>query len=404
MDEGSGTIGQRLRRLRRWRGLSLKELADLAGVYPSQISTWENGMRLLDRRSHISALAAALKVSETDLAGGPHLGTDQLQSGPHAAIPALREALQANALASPAVDRARPLPQLAALVSETLWPLVAGCDFMSAGAELPAVLDELYWHAACARSEPDRRLALETLIGACFCAEAPLRILGYGDLAYIAALRAVEAAAAHGDPVEQAKASVLRLFAFPRERSWERRLRAAELAADALEPHARTPLAIQVLGMLTLSACLASAVLQRPDSAGHWLGEAGRLAGHVPDDITGNWQHFCRTNVALWHIAVCVERGEGGKVLEVAAEVDPGQLTTGGRRAMFYADVGRGLAQDPKQRGDAVRWLRRAEEAGPQLIRNYAPTRATVSFLLDQAVKSAGRELRGMAARMGMPH
>ena len=33
----------------------------------------ETGQRPLDRRSHIAALAGALKVSETDLVGGPHL-------------------------------------------------------------------------------------------------------------------------------------------------------------------------------------------------------------------------------------------------------------------------------------------------------------------------------------------
>ncbi len=52
-----------------------------------------------------------------------------------------------------------------------------------------------------------------------------------------------------------------------------------------------------------------------------------------------------------------------------------------------------------------MRWLRRAEEAAPQRIRNSAPVRETVAYLLNRARAAAGGpELRGMAARMGLPH
>jgi hypothetical protein len=49
---------------------------------------------------------------------------------------------------------------------------------------------------------------------------------------------------------------------------------------------------------------------------------------------------------------------------------------------------------------EAVRWLRRAEDAGPQLIRNHPPTREAVARLLNRArAEASGRELRGMAGR-----
>src|SRR5712691_5690530 len=111
MDEA--TIGARLRILRRWRGMTQAELAGLADLSPSFMSMVETGQRPLDRRSHIAAIASALRVSETDLVGGPHLSSDRMQSDPHTAIPALREALQTNKLTTPVVDRARPLAELA---------------------------------------------------------------------------------------------------------------------------------------------------------------------------------------------------------------------------------------------------------------------------------------------------
>jgi transcriptional regulator with XRE-family HTH domain len=400
------TIGARLRILRRWRGMTQVQLAGLADLSPSFVSMVETGQRPLDRRSHIGAVASALRVSETDLVGGPHLSSDRLQSDPHMAIPALREALQASKLASPAVDHARPLPELAGEVNGRIKLLYKAADYVGGGALLPDVLDELHWHTAQAADEAARRLALETLIEACITAGLTAKDLGYVDLAHVAVLRAEEAAALLDDPVQHGKADCLRIWAFPRERSWERRLAAAESAAEALEPHARTPLGLQVLGMLTLHAALSAAVVQRPGAVDHWLAEAGQLAGRVPDDIRANWQSFSVTNVQLWSVGIGVERGEsGGTVLEMAKTVDQSKIVYRTRRAPFLADVGRGLAREPKMRDEAVRWLRRAEDAGPQLIRNHPPTCEAVGYLLNRArLDAGGRELRGMAARMGLPH
>src|SRR5690349_16298025 len=124
------TIGARLRTLRRWRGMTQTELAGLCGVSTSFVSMVEQGQRLLDRRSHIAAMAAALRVSETDLVGGPHLSEDRVQSDPHMAIPPLRVALQTNSLTRPAVDRARPVSELHQLVYGQIEPLRRACDFV----------------------------------------------------------------------------------------------------------------------------------------------------------------------------------------------------------------------------------------------------------------------------------
>jgi transcriptional regulator with XRE-family HTH domain len=399
------TIGARLRTLRRWRAKTQVELADLAGLSPSFLSMVENGQRSLDRRSHIAALAAALRVSESDLVGGPHLTPDRMQSDPHMAIPALRVALQTNKLASPVADHARPLAELVQEVSDRLVPMHADADYVGVGARLPEVLNELHWHTAQHADELSSQRALETLIEACVIAEQLAKNLGYADLAHVAVLRAEEAATLLDDPVQQGKVDCLRLWAFPREASWEGRLSTAESMADALQPHARTPQGLQVLGMLTLHAALGAAVVQRPHVINHWLSEAAALGDRMPDDMKGNWQYFCRTNVRLWGLAIDVERGRsGGGVLEVEQTIDQSKITNRDRKACFMADIGRGLARESRTRVEAVRWLRRAEDVGPQLIRNHPPTRETVAFLLNRArVDAGGRELRGMAARMGVP-
>jgi transcriptional regulator with XRE-family HTH domain len=405
MDADGATIGGRLRMLRHWRGMTQTELGGLAGIAPSLISMIENGQRPLDRRSSISAIAAALRVSETELTDGPHLSADRLQSEPHAGIPALRRALLTNSLTQPVTDRARPAGELAAQV-EVIGRLFRSCDYTAIGQRLPAVIDELHVHVSASAGEPGSTAALGTLIDACVCASRTASALGYPDLAHVAAQRAQEAAEALDDPAGLGKAAFLRFHTAPRDpESWDRARLIAERAAGALEPHARSADSACVLGMLTLSAALASAVLQQGQAADHWLAESAAIATRVPDDMSGNWMSFGTTNVAVWRAALAVERGEsGGRMLELASAVDETRLTAGSRLADFRADIGRGLARDPRSRGEAVRWLRRAESTAPQRIRNSAPAREAVAYLLSSSRASAGgRELRGMAARMSVP-
>ena len=400
------TIGARLRTLRRWRRMTQAELAGLAGLSPSFLSMVETGHRPLDRRSHIAALANALKISETDLVGGPHLSADRQQADPHGAIPALREAFLTNTLTCPAIDSARPLPELAAAVIRHIEPARIRCDYIAVGQALPGVLDELHWHIATRTGgERASRVALETLIEACVTATLVAKNLGYMDLAHVAALRAQEAATLLDDPVQQGKADLTRIWALPRERPWERKLAIIERAADDLEAHAQTSLGTEVLGLIALHAALAGAVVQRAALVSHWLGEADRLASRVPDDMAGTWQSFSRTNVGVWRVAIGVERGEsGGAVRHLAGAVDEQKLAIRSRRAQFLADVGRGLARETRTQAEAVTWLRRAEATGPQHIRNSAAARETVAYLLNRTVTAAGgRELRGLAARMGVP-
>jgi transcriptional regulator with XRE-family HTH domain len=401
------TIGARLRTLRRWRGKSQVELAGLAGLSPSFLSMVETGRRPLDRRSHIAALAGALKVSEADLVGGPHLTPDPLQSDPHMGVPALRVALQTNTLSTPAVDQARPLAELVHLVMAQIEPMRRACNYVGTGQALPDVLDELHYHVAAPADEAAQQLALQMLVEACACATFTAKNLNYSDLAHLAALRAREAATLLGDPIYKGKADFVWLNTLPRAASRDRNLAAAVRAAGQLEPHASDSLGLQVLGMISLNAALTAAAMQRGDTAAHWLTEAASIAQRVPDQPMDNWQSFSTTNVNIWRVTVGVERGEaGGAMLELADQVALDKFDRrSSRRADFFADVGRGLAREPKTRLEAVRWLRRAEEAAPQRVRNSGPVRESVAYLLGRARATAGGpELRGMAARMGLPH
>jgi transcriptional regulator with XRE-family HTH domain len=402
------TIGARLRTLRRWRSMSQAELAGLAGLSPSFLSMVETGHRPLDRRSHIAAIASALKVSETDLVGGPHLTADPVQADPHASIPPLRVALETNSLSDPACDYARPLPELAIELHDQVEPLFAACDYIRLGQHLPQLIDELHVHTAQPKDEAAHQLALEMLIEACVYAAFRAKDLGYPDLAHVASARAAAAADVLGDPVATGKAAYAWLQTMPRAGSWSRTMAMAERAASALQPHVGDDVMhIQVLGQITLTAALAAAVVQNAPSTAHWLSEAEELAGRIPDDPASSWHSFCKTNVGVWRVALAVERGESGQgVLTLARRVQQDKLSARrSRLAAFQSDIGRGLAREPRSRAEAVHWLRQAEDTAPQRVRNSAAVRETVAYLLGRATATAGgRELRGMAARMGIPH
>lgn len=394
------TIGVRLRALRKWRKLSLVELADLAGISKSHLSDIERGVKALDRRSFIAGLSSALQVSETDIVGGPHLSADPLQAAPHIIVPALRLALQANTLTDPAVDRARPLQELVVATRE-LEDIFTRCDYLAIGERLPSVIDELHFHVAQPVDEAGQQEALESLVEACMYATFRLKDLGYGDLAHQAASRAEEAARLLGNPAAIGKAAYCRIQTMPRECSWDRKRLLARRAADALQPHAGDSTSRSVLGMLILTAAMGAAVEHRHDEAREGLAGARALAAHVPTDPRANWSNFCAVNVAIWNLAIAVERGESG-----GAVVDEGMLTdTPSRYASFLSDVGRGLTRDRKTSEEGLTWLLRAEEVAPPRIRNNSQVRDSVAVMLQRAkLDSTGRELRGLASRMGIPH
>ncbi|MGH3798790.1 MAG: hypothetical protein ACRDTD_01390 [Pseudonocardiaceae bacterium] len=155
--------------------------------------------------------------------------------------------------------------------------------------------------------------------------------------------------------------------------------------ADALQGHLGNPRAQQMYGALHLN-------------------EAGTTA----DRIGGTGRGFGRLcfgpdNVGIWWLSIAVELGEPGRACEIARGVHPSRVPSAARPAMYWADLGRGMAQQRATRDDAVVALLRAEKIAPQRIRANPFVRETVGDLMRRARReAAGRELRGMAYRIGL--
>ena len=395
-------IGARLRVLRKWRGLTLIELAELSGVSKSQISAVERGARLLDRRSHIAGLAGALRVSETELTGLPHISPDPEQSAPHGVVPLLREALTGNTFDDPAVDRARPLAELEALLNGKLAKLNSEANFARRGQLAAPVFDELHFHIATG-DEASKRHALRLLTEACEAVGMTLQYLGYRDLAYFAASRAMEAARLLDDPVISGQVAYLRFQLMPKPTSWNRPLEVASQAAAHLQPHVgSTRIATETYGMLHLSAGLAAAAVNNANLATEHYEMAVEL-GEKTGDNHDAWSAFGFTNVGIWGVAIAMELGDYEEAVERSTKVNPSRLLHRERQAVFHADTGRALAHLRGQERNAVEQLQKAETIAPQRIRNSGTVQETITYLLNKHMRtSPGVELRGMATRMGV--
>lgn len=392
------TIGTRVREIRTWRGLSLRVLAELAGMSEGYLSRVERGERSINRRSLLEAIANALQVAPSELLSEPFPAVDPVSREAHAAIEEIGTVLAHNRLGHPFREQARPWPELQAELQRFLGELVPACNYVQQALILPALLEDLYVTHA---SDPAHRR--DSLIGLMYALQhgaALLKNLGAHGMPYLAALHMRYAADELDEPAWAGAAAwrVGQSSGGDRSRMITVSIRAADQIQAETDHRAR-----QTYGMLHLNAALASAALNCHDDALAHLAEARemvRATDGTPDFLD---MHFNATNWAVWRVAVGVEMGEGPRVEEYARTVDVSALPAAERRGMFYGDLARGLAQDRSKRDRAVMLLRTAEKAAPQRIRTNPYIRETVLDLVRQAKRDAvGRELRGMAYRMGI--
>src|SRR5262249_30168150 len=115
------------------------------------------------------------------------------------------------------------------------------------------------------------------------------------------------------------------------------------------------------------------------------------------------WEYFGPANVGTWRAMLAVEAGEPARALEHAAAVDLNALKRE-RTAALYVDVARAhhqLGRDHDRQALAA--MRQAEKLLPVRVRASPWARDLVETMLARSRREAGgRELRGLAYRMGL--
>ena len=397
-------IARRLGELRAWRRKSLKVIAELAGITEGHLSRLENGKRQLDKRSTIAALAAALEISPSELIGQPVRWEDPAMAEAQATIPTLRLALVGTELGQSGTGSARPVGDLLTEVNGCV-ALRTGCDFAAMGAILPSLLADLYATVALARDE-DRIVALRQLIRVLNSAMTLAHAFGYADLAYLITERSAQAADDLRDGAWSAIAAFSRVHALlpmgGHNQAYTLAVRATDAARSVTGEVSGSP-ALASYGALCMVSALMAAVTGRTDESDTRLAEAAAIAqrtGETGADVA----FFGPTNVAMYRMTSALERGDCDLAVELASSVQPARITSPERRAKHWLDTGRALAPLRGRENDAVAAFQRSEKLAALRLRSNIYAREAVTGLLPRMRHDtpAGRELRGIAYRMGL--
>ncbi|MFF0448105.1 helix-turn-helix domain-containing protein [Streptomyces sp. NPDC004609] len=405
--EAAAVIGARLRSLRLRRGMSQRALADRSGLSAGYLSMVENGHRLLDRASYITALADALRVAPSELAGASGSLDQPGRATVHDHIPALRLVLMGFPPSGRPLQRRLEIEPPARLSQRvrTANARYHAAEFDTLAATLPDLVHDL--REASGTSRGKNRIRLLRLLADAYhpaCALL-LKSLGYVDLAYLAVTRAAEAIAELDDPVRAAVSDFFHAHVLLSAGSPSQALARAGTAADGLQGRLGHRGAKALLGELHLiSATSLTQTGQRSteEVEGH-LAEASRLA--VRTGETKAWHlNFGPANVAVHQVSLNTALGRHGEAVHAGHGVHPAGIATAGRRAAFHGDLGRALTQLPHRQARAVEAFLDAEEAAPQRVHADPLIRDSVGHLLGKTLPSSTRRsLAGLAHRMGLP-
>ena len=374
------SVGERIAFYRRRRGLTQGRLARLMGRSEDWLSKIERGERELRKIELAVEMARHLRVTLPDLLGQPVLMED-----PHDPagedIPAIRDALMSPRRLSRRLygqrDGLPAAPRHAAMFTEKVWSDFQKGQLGSVVQALPGLIQTA--QALEELDEGRERWAVSARIH--HLAASTLSKIGEGDLAWLAAERAMYAADQADDPLVLASAARAGTHALLAAGRYDDALDLGTTAAEWLrqQMHEDDPNAISLLGMLHLRTGVAAARHDDRPIATENLARADALATQLGTD--GNyWQtSFGPTNVELHRLSAALDLGDVAYVVERAGQVDVDAMPV--ERAVSHGiDSAKALSLVADDAA-ALELLLDAESRAPQLVRHSAVVREMVKAM-----------------------
>jgi transcriptional regulator with XRE-family HTH domain len=395
MVEGT-TIGQRVARQRKLRGLTQTQLAVAMPCSKSLVAQVERGHKPATQ-SFITAAANALNVDITDLTGQPYRGRTARSDRIHAAIPEIRHAL-AYWDVTPEVDvTPRLLDVLADDVAQA-GVLRMEASYVQLGAMLPALIKELTFHVHNLDG-PDRERAFRLLAEVYTAVDSMAYKLGYMDLFTLAVERMAWAAARADDRLLRPVAAMRRSSVFLATGGWDGGMALLARAGSELNDD-RDDATLSVRGTMHLRSAILAARANRAGSAWDSIGAAADVSGQLGHDTKDYGLLFGPTNVAIHGVAVAIELGDADEAIRRGADLElPADLPRE-RSSHHFIDMSRAwLWQGHPVKALAA--VATAERLAPQRTRYHPMARQTVTQLMDQR-RRLPEPLHALATRMGI--
>ncbi|MGH3800096.1 MAG: helix-turn-helix domain-containing protein [Pseudonocardiaceae bacterium] len=398
VDDDARAIGRRLRRIRKIRRKSLEVLAGLSGLSTATLSRIENGLRALDSRSEIAALADALQVAPSELLGTrAELTPGSANKDKDGAVEVVHHALTAVELGHLNGGRVCSVDVLRDRIAYVQQARRRG-RFAAVGVRLPALITDLHTSIAAGR-DVGELLPLAALLHVDTVAHW-LHDAGAPELRLQAAVLARDAAGEHGDTATLAVAawgtSVALLTGG--------KLDLAQAELDSVTLPATTSATAGVLCGLYMTWALVAAVDRRSGEVHAPMDAASELAQRFGggDDRLG--YVVGPAEVGMRRMKLALEAGEPDRAVIIGAGIRPQEISIVARKAGYWMDYGQALAWMRGRYDDAVRALRTAERLFPERVRRNPFVRGALAELLPRSRPDAvGMELRGMAYRAGLP-
>jgi transcriptional regulator with XRE-family HTH domain len=375
----SGTIGSRLRVIRRERNLTQEELAEAAGVSREIVAKLEQGRRQSARTTTLMKLSDALDVDLSELTGKrDRMGADR-DGG---RVLALRDVLISPSFL-PGIDsqddrEPTPVAELHRAVDAATGVYWKG-DFGALLARLPGLIGEARHAHAAIGSVAVRPLALAYDLGASLMVH-----LGRDDLAALASERAIVTARGGDDELLWATLHATYSWILLHQ---ARVAEAEDLAvrmADRIEPpFSAEPQRIAAWGNLLITALAPAAVARRDVTEYISLAGAGaeRLGGRVNVYQTS----FGPATVAMQATHAYTVLREPARALEAARRIGPGDLG-GISRGRHLLDVAQAHV-DARHRRAAVERLQEARDLSPVWFRHQGVARSLVRDIREEETR-----------------
>lgn len=402
MDEQHVSLGRRVARARKRAGFTQEQFAGLMGRSTSWASKVERGDLPLDRASVLAKIAEVLSVEVVELTGQPYRHeTSELDSG-HAAVPALRLALQHASLPTVGASVQREPRSLADLrgVVERCEQHRQAAQFTAVGDLLPDLVEDLL---AVARSSDgvQRDDVDELMLRACHIARVTSNLLGHHDLAWLAVQLQLAAAQRSGSPALVAAAAWDLCGVWLHAGALADAKAVATAAIDELDAVAGgdDEALLALYGAMHLRAAVAySRLWSTPDARTH-LRAAREVATRVT--VPNVFQTmFGQVNVGIHATEVELELGHPADVLREAESVNAAEIESAERQAHFWVVRAVGYAMNRRD-DDALRSLTVADGIAAQHVRNRPAARQLVRELLDRE-RVQRPQLRTLATKMGV--
>ncbi|OXM69610.1 helix-turn-helix domain-containing protein [Amycolatopsis vastitatis] len=395
MEDGE-YIGQRVRELRIWRGLSLEVTAQLAGISYGYLGQIERNEKPVARRQTLEGIARALKVHPGEFTNRPLGPGSTVSSAAHAHLEAI-EAVLTEYWPGEVPDDAptRPWKQVRAELTKLIDELRPQSQYEAMAELVPNLIRDLLRHAGKPRQ---RSAALKGLIGTYHATGRVTSALNAAHLGHLAAERVSQTAKLLEDPEWLGVASWTRahyISSLSRNRQYELAVEATDAPGSRLESR----------GMSHLTAALAKAAQGDEDTAKAHLAEAGDMAtslGLANSAWGAGTMNFGTSNVGIWRVTLGVELGAGAGIAEVARDVEWQSISIS-RQGAYWMELGRGLVEDKRTVKAGLEAFLKAEELTPEQFHANAFVRDAVVTMLGKARRDAGGvELRGLAYRLGV--